>query len=215
MSTTTLAATPRSAAGSAAARRLRAEGHIPGVLYGHGMTPVSLTVERRDLRIALSGPAGVNTLLNLEVGGQKYPAVVKELQRHPIKRTVSHIDFLQVSMTEEITVQVPVHLEGEAKAVASEGMLVDRAVDTIEVRCTPGNMPAQITIDITEMQPGDVIRLADITLPAGVTATGDEEMPVVTTLHTAAEAAEAAEGEGEGEAAEGSEAEAAGDDAGE
>ena len=88
-------------------------------------------------------------------------------------------------------------------------------MDTIEVRCTPGNMPAQITIDITEMQPGDVIRLADITLPAGVTATGDEEMPVVTTLHTAAEAAEAAEGEGEGEAAEGSEAEAAGDDAGE
>ena len=141
MSTTKLAATPRTATGSANARRLRAEGHIPGVLYGHGMTPISLSVERRDLRLALSGPSGSNTVLSLEVGGTAYPAVVKELQRHPVKRTVSHIDFQQVSMHEEITVNVPLRLEGEAKAVAAEGGLVDAAVDTIEVLCTPTNMP--------------------------------------------------------------------------
>ncbi|MFN8022204.1 MAG: 50S ribosomal protein L25 [Acidimicrobiales bacterium] len=209
MSQTKLVATSGRPTGSAAARRLRAEGHVPGVLYGHGMSPLSVTVERRDLRLALSGPAGVNTVLSLEVDGKSYPAVVKELQRHPIKRTVNHIDFLQVNMNEEITVAVPVHLEGEAKAVLAEGGLVDPAVDTIEVLTTPNNMPNQFVIDITDMQVGDVIRLADVPMPAGVTATGDPEMPVVTVILTRAAAAASAEGDGgEGEAAaEGGEAE--------
>lgn len=209
MSQTKLVATSGRPTGSAAARRLRAEGHVPGVLYGHGMSPLSVTVERRDLRLALSGPAGVNTVLSLEVDGKSYPAVVKELQRHPIKRTVNHIDFLQVNMNEEITVAVPVHLEGEAKAVLAEGGLVDPAVDTIEVLTTPNNMPNQFVIDITDMQVGDVIRLADVPMPAGVTATGDPEMPVVTVILTRAAAAAGAEGDGgEGEAAaEGGEAE--------
>ena len=192
MSSTTLVAQPRTTSGSAAARRLRAADHVPGVLYGQGMAPISVTVERRDLRLALSGPAGVNTLLNLEVGGAKYPAVVKELQRHPIKRTVSHIDFMQVNMNEAILVHIPVHLTGEAKAVVSAGGLVDRAVDTLEVSCTPANVPAEISVDVSKMQPGDVIRLADITLPKGVSATADSDLVVVSILHTAGEAAAAA-----------------------
>lgn len=205
MSNTKLVAQPRNAAGSAAARRLRAEGHIPGVLYGHGMTPVSVTVERRDLRLALSGPAGVNTVLALEVGGKSYPAVIKDLQRHPIKRTVSHIDFLQVDMNEEITVHVPLHITGEAKAVQAEGGLVDPAVDTIEVVCTPTNMPNEFTVDVTDMQPHGVIRLSDLKMPKGVTAVGDPDMPIVTILTTAAATAEAVEegGEAAAEAAEG------------
>lgn len=197
---TKLAAQSRTATGSAAARRMRAEGHIPGVVYGLGMDPISVSVERRDLRLALSGAAGVNTVLSLEVEGKTYPAVVKELQRHPIKRTVSHIDFLTVNMNEELTVHVPLRLEGEAKAVASEGGLVDPAVDTIEVSCTPGNIPDEFVIDITDMQPHDIIRLADVPMPKGVTATGDPDMPVVTILITAAATAAA---DGEGEAAEG------------
>ena len=146
MSNTKLVAQPRTTAGSAASRRLRAEGHIPGVLYGHGMSPISVTVERRELRLALSGPAGSNTVLALEVSGKSYPAVIKELQRHPVKRTVSHIDFLQVDMNEEITVNVPLHLTGEAKAVIAEGGLVDPSVDTIEVTCTPTNMPNEFVV---------------------------------------------------------------------
>ena len=205
MSETKLVAQLRSTSGSPAARRLRAEGHIPGVLYGHGMSPLSVTVERRELRLALSGPAGSNTVLQLEVGGKSYPAVVKEMQRHPIRRTVSHIDFLQVNMNEEITVSVAVHLVGEAKAVAEAGGLVDAAVDTIEVSCTPNNMPNAFEIDVTEMQPGDVIRLSDVPMPQGVTALGDPEMPIVTILITSAaeaeaDAAEAAEGAAAGEA---------------
>lgn len=182
MSQTKLVATTGRATGSPASRRLRAEGRIPGVIYGRGMQPMSVSVDRRDLRVALSGPSGANTVLELHVDGASYPAVVKEMQRHPIKRTVSHIDFLQVSMTEQITVSVPVHLTGESKAVQSEGGLVDPAVDSIEVLTTPNNMPGDIVVDISDMKPGDVIRLADLALPAGVTATGDPEMPVVTVI---------------------------------
>jgi large subunit ribosomal protein L25 len=184
MSQTKLVATTGRPTGSSASRRLRAEGHIPGVIYGRGMEPISLTVERRDLRLALSGPAGSNTVLALEIDGKSFPAVVKEMQRHPIRRTVSHIDFLQVNMNEEITVQVSIRIEGEAKAVQAVGGLVDPAVDTIEVSCTPNNMPSEFVVDITDMQPHDVIRLSDLTVPAGVTLLGDPEMPVVTVLVT-------------------------------
>jgi large subunit ribosomal protein L25 len=193
MSNTKLAATTGRPTGSAASRRLRAEGHIPAVLYGGGMTPLSLTVERRDLRIALSGPGGSNTLLSLEVDGASYPAVVKEIQRHPVKRTVSHIDFMSVNMDSEITVSVPVRLEGESKAAAAVDGLVDASADSIEVTCTPGNIPNEIVIDISSLQPGDVIRLADVKLPKGVTANGDPEMAIVSVIHSAPEAA--AEGE--------------------
>lgn len=203
---TKLAAQSRTASGSAAARRMRAEGHIPAVVYGLGMDPLSISVERRELRLALSGAAGVNTVLSLEVEGTTYPSVIKDLQRHPIKRTVSHIDFLTVNMNEELTVSVPLRLEGEAKAVVAEGGLVDPSVDTIEVSCTPANIPDEFVIDITDMQPHDIIRLADVPMPKGVTATGDPDMPVVTILITAASVADAADEAEDEAAAEGGDA---------
>lgn len=189
--------------GSGAARRLRRQEQIPAVLYGLGMPTVSVTVDRRDLRAALSGPAGVNTILTIEVDGNSYPAVVKDLQRHPVRRTVSHIDFLRIDMSRELTIAVPVHLYGEPKAVLAEGGLVDPAQDTIDIVTTPDNMPSEIRIDISAMQPGEVIRLSQITLPAGCRALGDPDSPVVTAIagskaETAAPAAAAA---GEGEAA--------------
>ena len=214
MSQTTLVAKPRTGSGTATARRLRAEGHIPGILYGRGMDPISVTVERREFRLALSGPAGANTVLALQVGGNSYPAVVKEMQRHPIRRTVNHIDVLQVNMNEEITVHVGVRLEGESQAVAAMGGLVDAAVDSLEVSCTPTDMPNEFVIDITDMQPDQVIRLSEIPMPKGVTALGDPDMAVVTVLTTAAEieepeAAEEGEGEAEGEEAPAAEGDAA------
>ena len=206
MSQTVLVANAGRGTGSPAARRLRAEGHIPAVLYGHGMEPLSVTVERRSLRVALSGPAGANTVLELQVDGKSYPAVIKEMQRHPVKRTVSHIDFLQVSMNESITVSVPLRIEGEAKAVIAANGLVDPAVDSIDVVTTPANMPNEFVVDVTDMQPGDVIRLSDVKMPAGATAVGDPDMPVVTVLSLRAEEAVA---EADAEAAEDAAAEAA------
>jgi large subunit ribosomal protein L25 len=219
MSQTKLVATTGRSTGSSSSRRLRSEGRIPGVLYGHGMSPISVSVERRDLRLALSGPAGSNTVLALEVDGTSYPAVVKDMQRHPIKRTVSHIDFLQVNMHEEITVSVNIRLEGEAKAVIAADGLVDPAVDSIEVSCTPTNMPGEFVIDITDMQPDTVIRLSDLPMPKGVTPLGDPDMPIVTVLVTSSveeEPAAEAEGEGgEGGDAEGGDAAPEGDSASE
>lgn len=200
MANASLSAELGRATGSAASRRLRGEDKIPGVLYGHGMQPISLSVARRELRSALSGPAGVNTIIDLSVGGSTYPAIVKDLQRHPVRRTVSHIDFQQISMTEEIVVSVPIHLSGTAKAVVAEGGLVDAAVDSIEVRTTPSSMPNEVVVDITNMTVNDVIHLRDITLPAGVTAVGDPDLVVVTVLTTRAESPAAAAAPADGAA---------------
>jgi len=228
MSTVLVAETGRPT-GSANARRMRREDHIPAIVYGQAMEPIKVSVGRRDLRIALSGPAGVNTVLDLTVDGQVYPAIVKEMQRHPVRRTVSHIDFLQVDLNVEIVIAVPVRLEGEAKAVVAEGGLVDPAVDTIDVLTTPRNIPNEIVVDVTDMTMDTVITLGEISLPAGVTAVADPDTAIVTVLITRAEELEAlepeaeegaegeaaAEGEGaaEGEAAPA--AEAAGPDSGE
>jgi large subunit ribosomal protein L25 len=220
MSETVLLAESGRTTGSASARRLRTEDRIPGVVYGHGMDPVSLSVGRRDLRIALSGAAGMNTILDLTVDGEVYPTLVKDIQRHPVKRNVQHIDFIQVNLNEEVTVAIPVRLEGEAKDVELEGGLVDLTMNELEVITTPRNIPDEIVVDVSEMDMDSTIRVADIALPAGVTAAADPEYPVVTVLtmrtpvldaeEEAAEAAAAEAGE------EGDDAPAAGgDDSGE
>ncbi len=199
--TATLSAEVGREAGSAASRRLRAQDRIPGVLYGQGMQPVSLSVARRDLRVALSGPAGTNTILSLSVDGKQYNAVVKELQRHPVRRTVAHIDFIQIDLSEEITMNVPLHLSGTAKAVLSAGGIVDPAVDLIEVRTTPNNVPNEIVVDVSDFTPETVIHLHELSLPAGVVALGDPNMPVVTVLMSRAATEAAKEVPADGAAA--------------
>jgi large subunit ribosomal protein L25 len=206
MATVLLAQTGRTT-GSAASRRLRGDGTVPGVLYGHGMTPLSVAVERRDLRIALSGAAGINTVLDLNVDGTVYPAIVKDMQRHPVRRSVVHVDFIQVNLDEEITVSVPLRLVGEAKEVEQEGGLVDPAVDSIEVVTTPRNIPDEFVVDVSEMTMDTVIRLGDVPMPDGVTATGDPESPVVTVLTMRAEVAEIEAADAEAAAEQEAEAE--------
>lgn len=179
MPTNVLVATTGRETGSATSRRLRAQDNIPAVVYGHGMSPVSVTVVRRDLRIAVSGANGFNTVLSLKVGNDTLVALIKEVQRHPVKRTVSHLDFLVVNPDEQITVHVPLHLYGEAKAVLQAGGLVDPAVDHIDLVTTPNQMPSEVRLDITDLQPGQVIHLSELALPAGCTAIGDPDMPVV------------------------------------
>lgn len=229
MSETVLTAEAGRRTGSADSRRLRAAGKIPAVVYGHGMDPLSVSVDRRELRQALSGASGMNTILDLTVEGAVYPSLIKEIQRHPVRRTVQHIDFIQVNLNEEIVVAIPIHLEGEAKDVAANGGLVDLAMQDLHVRTTPRNIPDSITIDISEMTMDTVIRVADLPLPSGVVADADEEAAVVTVLtmrtpvlDAEEEAAEAAAEDGEGadesagdEAADGDAAGGDADDAGE
>jgi large subunit ribosomal protein L25 len=207
--------------GSAAARRLRHEDKVPGVVYGQGAGTQSVTVVRRDLRIALSGPAGQNALITLKVGGDPQLTIVRDLQRDPIKRVVTHVDFLRINRDEEIEVEVPIHLEGEATDVLRNDGLVDQPIDHLTVIAKPGDIPPSFTIDVSAMVIGDVIRVHDLALPAGVTTPLDPETPLVTAEATRAsiedEAAEGEEGEGaEGEGGEGAagSAESAGSDEG-
>jgi large subunit ribosomal protein L25 len=206
MSEVILTAHTGRATGSSSSRRLRAEGHIPAVLYGHGMASLSIHVDRRELRLALTGPAGHNALVNLQVDGETHPTIVKSLQRDPVRRTVSHVDFLKVSLDEEIEISVPFHLEGEAKAVLDEDGLVDPAVDSITVRTTPRNVPGGFTYDVSELQIGDVIRAGQLPMPEGVVLVDDPEMAIVTALAAAAEEVPEVEEAEEGEEAEAAEA---------
>ena len=204
MSESTLVAETGRRTGSRATGRLRAAGKIPGVLYGHGITPVPLAVDRRELRHALSGPAGVNAVVRLQVGGDTHPTVVKDLQRHPVRRTVTHIDFIVVRMDEEITVDVPIVLEGEAKRLLADNGVIEQALTTLAVLTTPADIPPQITIDITNLTVGDIVRVGDLVLPAGVTSALDPDTAVLIAAGSAEleeEAVEAVEGEGEGEEA--------------
>ena len=204
MSETVLQAETGRNAGSSDARRLRADGKIPAVVYGHGMDPLSISVDRRELRQALSGAAGMNTILDLTVDGTVYPTLIKDIQRHPVKRSVQHIDFIQVNLNEEIVVSIPIHLEGDAKEVESNNGLVDLAMQELEVRTTPRNIPDSVTIDITDMTMDSVIRVEDIPLPSGVVAEADADSVVVTVLVTRTAASDALEAADEAAAAEAS-----------
>jgi large subunit ribosomal protein L25 len=201
MSEVTLLAESGRTTGSPESRRLRAEDRIPAVVYGNGVGPISVTVGRRDVRLALTGAAGVNAIVNLSVDGKVHPTVVKEIQRHKVRRTVNHIDFLVVNLNEEITVDVPVHLTGEAKAVLSEGGMVDPTLDTLPVISTPRNIPNEISIDVSEMGLDSVIRLADIKLPANTRCDLDPDTVLVTVMisRAAVEAAAAADAPAEGD----------------
>ena len=201
MSDSVLIAESGRTTGSAESRRIRREDRIPAVVYGKGMEPISITIDRRDLRLALSGGAGMNTILDLSVDGTVYPSIVKEMQRHPVRRTVAHVDFIQIDLSQEITVSVPVRLEGEAKQVAMNNGLVDQQMMEIQVRTTPRNIPDELVIDINDMTNDTVITVADVALPSGVVAISAEDQTVVTvvTLRVAADEPAAAEDAAEGE----------------
>ena len=203
MSDTVLVARSGRQTGSPESRRLRRDDVIPAVVYGRGMDPISIEVDRRELRRALSGAAGMNTVLDLQVDGQSYPAIVKEMQRHPVKRLVSHIDFMQVNLDVEITVAMPVRLEGEAKDVAMNNGLIDQQLTEIQVRTTPRIIPDEFLIDVSAMSIDTVITVADIAMPTGVTAVTDADQPVVTvTLLRTAATPEAGSAEDESDAGE-------------
>jgi large subunit ribosomal protein L25 len=196
--------------GSRASRRLRREGKIPGVLYGHGIDATPFAVDGRALRNALNTDAGLNALLDLQVGATQHLAMARQIQRHPVRGTVTHVDFVVVRRDEVITADVPIVLLGDAKAVR-EGGVVDQQLFALAIRATPGNIPNTIEIDISELGIGDSIRVADLPLPGGVETELDPEAAVVAGQAAAVEVAEPVEGE-EAEA-EGAEAPAGADTA--
>lgn len=204
MSEATLVAKPReTTGGSRAAGRLRAEDLIPAVVYGRGSDPRSVTVARRELRRVLTGEAGMNALITLDVDGEDLLTIVRDVQRHPVRNNVTHVDFILVSRDEAVTVEVPIVLEGEATEVAKEDGTVDQQLFALTVQAKPGNIPNELTVDISGLHVGDSVRVGDLALPSGATTEVDpEEAVVVASLNLAALEVEAADAEAAEEAAE-------------
>lgn len=213
MAEITLVAEPGRTTGSSESRRLRAAGRIPAVVYGHGMEGISVSVDGRQLRHALSGDAGLNQLLQLKVGSDTHLALARVLQRHPVRHTVVHVDFQVVSRDEVISADVPVILTGEARQVEQEDGLVEQPLTTLTVKATPSRIPGHIEVDISNLTVGEGIRVGDLELPSGVsTDVSPDEVVVIGSISRVAaevEEVEAAEAEAEAAETEGGEAEVA------
>jgi large subunit ribosomal protein L25 len=213
MAEITLAAATGRPTGSRASGRLRAAGKVPATVYGLGNDPVAVAVDWRDLRHALTGEAGLNALINLEVDGHASElTIVKEMQRHPIKRSVLHVDFLRVSRDVAIEVDVPIVLTGEAEDVMRNEGVIEQVLFNLTISAKPGAIPNEINVDVSGLHIGDSVRIGDLSLPTGAEAVGDPEDPVV--LAVGAQVSEAdLETEADVEAAEAAEVAAAEADA--
>jgi len=198
--------------GSRSAGRLRADGLVPGTLYGLGLEPVSVAVKWPELRRALTTDAGTNAVIGLEVDGMHNLTIVKELQRDPVRREVLHVDFLRVDPDATVDIEVPIVLVGEASEVEAAKGIVEQHLMRLTVSVKPADIPDQIELDITDLDIGETITVGSLTLPAGATSTVDPEASVVAGVATrfseedlGGEAGEGeggeAEGEGEGEGA--------------
>jgi large subunit ribosomal protein L25 len=208
MADVTLACEVGRPVGSRATRRLRRDGKIPGVIYGHGTDPVPVAVQARDLRVALNGEAGSNQLLSLDTGSTTYLTLARVMQRHPVAQTVTHVDFQIVRRDEVISADVPVVLTGEALEVHHGDGVVEQQLFTLSINARPADIPTSLELDISELTIGAQLRVLDLTLPRGVTTDVDPEAavvigqpPRVVVLEEGEEGAEGAEAEAGGEAA--------------
>ncbi len=181
MSQVTLHASTSRAHGSANSRRLRHAGSIPGVLYGEGVEGLPVSVNAKDFRSAVSGEQGLNSVITLDADGTTYTVMAREIQRHPVKGTVSHIDFQVVDLKQAVIAEVPLHLIGDAVEVRHADWEVDQQMFSIEVRTRPDQIPNFIEVDISGLTVGSAIRVGDLVLPSGVEAAGDLTVSVVAT----------------------------------
>ncbi|MFE5583393.1 50S ribosomal protein L25/general stress protein Ctc [Kitasatospora sp. NPDC056531] len=195
MSEIRLAAETRSEFGKGAARRARRAGFVPGVVYGHGHAPVHLNLPGHDLMMALKTP---NALLVVPIDGKDEYVLPKAVQREAIKRTIEHVDLLLVKRGEKVTVEVPVHTEGE---LAPGGNLLEHVLQALPIEAEATHLPEAVTVSVEGLEAGAAIHAKDIVLPAGVSLAVEADAVVLQVI--AAQAAPAEEAE---EAAEGAEA---------
>jgi large subunit ribosomal protein L25 len=180
MSHATLHATATRERGSRNARRLRASGSIPAVVYGEGVEPLTIAVEAKSFRTAVSGEQGINSLIELDADGKKFLVMARDIQRHPVRGTVAHIDFQVVDPNQPVVVEVPLHIIGDAVEVRHADWEVDQQMFAIEVRTRPDQIPTHIDVDISNLKVGGTIRVEELELPKGVEPAGDATVSVVT-----------------------------------
>jgi large subunit ribosomal protein L25 len=205
-----LAAAPRSELGSRPAGRLRREGFVPAVVYGLGNDTLAVTVPQRELGRILAGESGANTLINLELNGDSMLTLARQIQRHPTRGELVHVDFIRIRRDVAVAAEVPLHLVGEPAGVRDGGLL-EQLVFSVTVEAMPGNIPVSLELDVSALNIGDQRRASDLSIPADVTTELDPETVVA---HVAAPRV-VVEEEVEGEPVEGEEGEAAEGAAGE
>jgi len=187
----------RSDEGKGASRRLRRQGLVPGIVYGGHKEPQMLTLAHSELLRKLQEEAFYSSLIDLKVGDVRTRVVLKDLQRHPAKPFILHVDFQRVSMEERLRMLIPLHFDNEetAKGVKAGGK-VSHNVTEIEVTCLPKDLPEYIAVDMAEMEIGDTVHVSELELPDGVELSHsvDVEAPVVL-VHAGYSGSEAEEGE--------------------
>lgn len=195
-----LAAERRQATGRAAARKLKARGIVPAIVYGGKNEPQPLQISRRDIDVILSHASGENILIELQIDGASRMAMLQEVQHSPVGGAIVHVDFHAVSMDEKIEADVPLEPSGVANGVKNFGGLLEQSLRVLAVECLPRDLPDKITVDVSDLNIGDSIHVRDIKLPDGVTAKIQQELtvfsvlaPVVEEEPVAAEAATAPE----------------------
>jgi large subunit ribosomal protein L25 len=191
MSDVILEVEPRVELGNNASRRVRARGLVPAVVYGGGKDTVSIQLQRKTLLELLKGAHHENAIFLLKLAGKERHAMIRELQIDPISRQIVHIDFQRVTMTEKIRVQVPIELTGTAYGVKTEGGMVDFITREIHVECLPGDIPQQITLDVTDLHIGQHVEVSQLQIPAGVTLLEDPHRVIVALSHAKVEEPEA------------------------
>jgi len=183
-----LNAEPRSDMGKGASRRLRHAGKVPAIIYGGSKDPEALTLSHNEVLRSLEHEAFYSHILTVKIGGSETQAILRDLQRHPSKAVILHMDLQRVSATEKLKTQVPVHLLGEEAAPGvKEGGLVSHDLTEVAVECLPKDLPEYIEVDISALEIGESIHLSGLTVPEGVTLTelarGEDHDSSVVSIH--------------------------------
>jgi large subunit ribosomal protein L25 len=179
MATASLSATRRTGTGKGNARSLRRDGQIPAVIYGHAREAQPLAISARDLEKLLSHISADNTVVEIALDGGTSRALIREIQRHPFKRAILHVDFQELVAGEKMTVRVPVRLIGIPVGVRIGGGIIDHPLRELTISVDPAQMPNQIEIDVTDLELGDSIHVGAVAVPAGVTVLDDPGAAVV------------------------------------
>jgi large subunit ribosomal protein L25 len=167
--------------GKGGARKARAAGMIPGVLYGHGEDPVPVAIVTRELQIALHDHEGGNAIVNLALNGAEHTALIRDVQYDPINHAILHLDFQRISLTEEVEVEVAVHMVGTAVGVKDGGGILETILREVEVRCLPTAIPGAIDADVSKLNIGDSLHVRDLSAP-GVTILTDPDATIATVV---------------------------------
>ena len=178
MAIATLTATPRSETGKGAARKLRAERRVPAVIYGHHRHPQPLTLDGRELDKLLDRIAAETTVVELAMSGGSARTLIREIQRHPFRRQVLHVDFQELVAGERITVDVPIILVGNPNGVRNEGGVLDQVMRQVSVDVDPSAIPNHIDLDVTNLELNESLHISDLRLPEGVRVLDDENATV-------------------------------------